>query len=618
MSDTREFDVEDTVILLDVSRSMFRKDFTINRIEAVKKGIIEWIKLKSKIDKADRFALLTFSTTGQVIQDYTTDIETVIAALKNVRIGGISALGEGMGFAVQFIGQKMAKAGDQASGGNVNRILLISDGKPSLCSIDPLERANVAAELGIITDCIEISKLEDKTFGNILESMAVLGDYYSIYDESLLDVTIKSLSHKKDVFELKKSMPNLALIAADLLDLTSLSEEMQKAVNKLMGVKVNFCEICRTSENPEDVRLCPYCKTGMHRKCARQWAEQSKMIQGGVLRCPHCLFLLKVPGGAAPDARPTSKPIPKPVSRPTPEVKTSTQKPIESTSQTQKPIEQPQGPTAQTAKVGDFILENDIVKLKIKLRGEEKLIYLTWDNWGRDNYSCNIMSGSNDLVCKDFHPMINWAQGNCTGFKIRDHIGWFSSLSSYGVLVFNIEEFEDWCKNVLSDISSIKKLIAKHPEIKFSSDKIMDFLLEAEVKFAEPLEVDDRHSLEGNLLLGAQTYLNLFESALPSMIKKAQDWTQKLKEVQKPTTALPTATPKTAQKPITKPAGPPPKPKSELAKKLEKLDKIPIAILAEKLGMSNIKIEALLLKMIETGELEGELKKGIFYRKRNK
>ncbi|NVM01055.1 MAG: VWA domain-containing protein, partial [Candidatus Helarchaeota archaeon] len=527
MSDTREFDIEDTVILMDVSRSMARKDFNPCRIEAVKSALIEWVKLKHNIDKADRFALITYSTTGQVVQDYTDDLDQIISAIKNVRVHGISALGEGMGFTVQFIGQKMAKAGDSASGGNVNRILIISDGKASLSSIDPIERANVAAELGIITDCIEISKLETRSFGKLLESMAILGEFYNIYDKSLLEVTIKSLSHKKDVFELKKTMPNLSLIAADLLDLTSLSEEMQKAVNKLMGVKVNFCEICRSNNCPVDgttecIRLCPYCKTGMHIHCAEEWAKQSKMIEGGVCRCPHCLFLLKLPITEKPTSKPASKII-APPTKPTASQTSQTKQP------TTPPQQEGQAPlnTAATAKIGDFVLENDKVKLKIEHRGEEKFIYLAWDNWGKENYSCNIISGMSDLVCKEFHPKIDWSQGNCTGFIIRDMIGWFSSTSiQHGVFIYNLDEFEKWNKRVLKDISNIKKLNAEHPEIKFSSDKIMDFLLEAEVKFAEPLKVSDRNSLEGNLLLGAMTYLNLFESVITPI--------KKVKEAKKP------------------------------------------------------------------------------------
>ncbi|MFX0138487.1 MAG: VWA domain-containing protein [Candidatus Hodarchaeota archaeon] len=604
----REFDIEDTVILMDVSRSMVRKDFEPCRIEAVKNALIEWIKLKHNIDKADRFALITFSTNGQVVQDYTDDLEQIISAIKNVRVHGISALGEGMGFAVQFIGQKMAKAGDSASGGNVNRILIISDGKASLSSIDPIERANVAAELGIITDCIEISKLETRSFGKLLESMAILGEFYNIYDKSLLEVTIKSLSHKKDVFELKKTMPNLSLIAADLLDLTSLSEEMQKAVNKLMGVKVNFCEICRSNNCPVDgttecIRLCPYCKTGMHIHCAEEWAKQSKMIEGGVCRCPHCLFLLKLP----PTEKTPIKPAPKIKATPTEPMASQTSQPTKPTTPQQD--EQAAMNTAATAKVGDFILENDKVKLKIKHRGEEKFIYLAWDNWGKENYSCNIISGMSDLVCKEFHPKINWTQGNCTGFIIRDLIGWFSSTSvQHGVFIYNLNEFEQWNKTVLKDISNIKKLSAEHPEIKFSSDKIMDFLLEAEVKFAEPLEVSDRNSLEGNLLLGAMTYLNLFESAITPL--------KKIKEAKKPK-KVPAAPTKEGVVVAKKPTSQPPKPKSELAKRLEKLDKIPISILAEKLGMSNIKVEGIIIKLIDSGELEGTIKKGIFYRKKS-
>lgn len=623
MADRREFEVEDTVILLDVSRSMYRKDFGLSRIEAVQNAVIEFINVKHEIDKADRFALITISSQGRIVQDYTNDIDAIINAVKNVRIEGISALGEGMGFAIQYIGQKMAKAGDTASGGNVNRILVISDGKAWLGNIDPLERANVAAELGIIVDCIEISKIESKSFGSILESMAILGEYYQIYDTSLLELTIKSLSHKKDVFELKKTMPKLSLIAADLLNLTSLSEEMQQAVNNLMSVKVNFCEICRSDNCPDHgtdcIRLCPYCKTGMHICCAKKWSEQSKMIEGGVLRCPHCLFLLKLPV--------EDKSIP----TPTPKLKSkATEHSIKAPSSPPEPVESgetvppPQQEettqlnTAETAKIGDFILENNTFKLKIQHHGKEKLIFLVWDNWGQDNYSCNLISGTNDLVCKEFHPIIDWTRGLCNGFVIQDLIGWFSMLSkpSYGVFIFDLDEFEHWCKNVLKDISNIRKLSAEHPEIKFGSDRIMDFLLEAEVSFAEPLEVNERNSLEGNLLLGAMTYLNLFESVISPIIEKGKDWTDKFKDFSK---AKETPAPELQEEiaPIVAtPVEAPSKPKSELAQRLEKLDKIPLNILAEKLGMTSVKVEAILIKMIKDGELAGTVKNGIFYRKK--
>ena len=53
----KDFDTEDTVICLDISRSMARKDFNPSRLEAIKKGLITFIELKNNIDKDDRFAL---------------------------------------------------------------------------------------------------------------------------------------------------------------------------------------------------------------------------------------------------------------------------------------------------------------------------------------------------------------------------------------------------------------------------------------------------------------------------------------------------------------------------------------------------------------------------------
>ena len=50
MSDTRDFDIEDTVILIDTSRSLARTDFYPSRFEVLKGGAVRFLESKGKID----------------------------------------------------------------------------------------------------------------------------------------------------------------------------------------------------------------------------------------------------------------------------------------------------------------------------------------------------------------------------------------------------------------------------------------------------------------------------------------------------------------------------------------------------------------------------------------
>lgn len=91
----KDFDTEDTVICLDVSRSMARRDFNPSRLEAVKNALVSFIEIKNDIDKDDRFALVTFSTNAKIVQELTNNPEQIINAIKSVSPQGISSLGEG-------------------------------------------------------------------------------------------------------------------------------------------------------------------------------------------------------------------------------------------------------------------------------------------------------------------------------------------------------------------------------------------------------------------------------------------------------------------------------------------------------------------------------------------
>ena len=612
MSDTRDFDIEDTVILIDTSRSLARTDFHPNRFEILKTAAIKFVEEKGKIDPEDRYAIVTFNTDGTVVLEFTEDVQEAINSLKNLRIGGISSLGDGMGATIQLVGKKMQEEGDTASGGNVNRIVIFSDGNPSISSIDPIERGNVAAELGIIVDTVELSRISAtaaSSWGGILETLSILGEHYKVSSEEILTLTVKSLSHKKDVYELKKTIPKLSLIATDMIDLTNLNATQVEAVNQKMGLKIERCEICRQTvckDHPENdcIRICPFCKVSLHSCCAVEWAKESKLEEAGVLRCPHCLLLLKVPV--------TLEEIPKPGAKP------SAAKPAAPTAASKEEDAKPMLKSAETAEEGEFFKEGGRVKYKVTVGGEQLVIYLAWNNWGQTNYYCNIISGMNDKVVRDFQPIVDFNEGKCFGFRIIDDIGWFSkALKGSGIYDLNIDELHSWSSTINQDILFIKKLLEEHPEVAFSSDKILDYQLQAEVTFAQPLDVYDRDNLEGNLILGAISYLKLFRNRPEVMQEQVQAIPERptpqiegIEEVsQDQLTSLP-------PKPKAKPATPQSAPQSGFAAKLAGVDKIPIKELSMMTNTDERTLVKMLMKLIKTGQLKGYLKDGIFYRKK--
>lgn len=501
----KDFDTEDTVICLDISRSMARKDFNPSRLEAVKEALITFVNIKNDIDKDDRFALVTFATNAKIVQELTNDTEQIINAIKSVSPQGISSLGEGVAIALHVVSDQILKQGS-----NINRVIVISDGNPWLGTIDPLEKAQIMGEVGVIVDAIQISASRATWGSNILESVAVLGDYQQATDANYLALTLRALSHKKDVYELKKSIPKLHLIAADLLNPNELTDEILDAikhVRKIEGEKCIICRIvdCEVCGNTECGRLCPYCKTYMHLCCAKKWSEESKMAEANVFRCPYCLFLLRLPE------------------------EDTTRVPLKSEKeatgiQTTKPGVKQEGKvrikeSKFEAKVGDFFLEHGQVKLVAKLADEDRELYLSWESWGSRDFNCNIVSGMNEIICKDFTPKIDWVERTCSGFILRDVLGWFSKPSlERGIFLLDFIQFENWCKVVLGDIQKIKDILAKHPEIQIESDKLIDFEFIVDVKYESKIDTTDREKLDQRLLEDAVRYLQFLRNRPYSQI----------------------------------------------------------------------------------------------------
>ncbi|NVM55529.1 MAG: VWA domain-containing protein [Candidatus Helarchaeota archaeon] len=491
----KDFDTEDTVICLDVSRSMARKDLKPSRLEAVKEALVTFIRQKADIDEDDRFALVTFSTNAKIVQELTNNTEQIINALEKVTPQGISSLGEGLAVALHVVSDQILKQGS-----NINRVIVISDGKPWLGTIDPLEKARIMGEIGVLVDTIEVSASRATWGHNILESIAILGEYHQASNLKMLMMILRTLSHKKDVFELKKTTPRLHLIAADLLNPNELTDEILDAIKHISKKEGEKCIICRTSDcgicgTTSCGRLCPYCKNFMHLCCANKWSEESKMAEANVFRCPHCLFLLKLPEET------------------TPRIPLKADEETQGIQSVQLSLKKREDTRVEASKVGDFYLEHGQVKLVAKLFNGEKKLYLSWENWGSRDFNCNIVSGMNEIICKEFYPKIDWVDRTCSGFILRDVVGWFSKPSlEQGIFLLDLVQFENWCKVVLADIKYIKEIFVEHPEIKIESDKLIDFEFIVEVNYESPIDTTDRNKLDQRLLEDAVRYLQFLRN----------------------------------------------------------------------------------------------------------
>ncbi len=297
--------LEDIVICLDISRSMFRRDFAPSRLEAVKKAISEFVTRKNQIDNRDRVAVVAFSSKGNIVSELTNEPERIIGSLGSLKAAGTTGIGEGLAVAIQLLVKEI-----QALGQKIFRIIMISDGKPWSSTIDPFKMTALATRLKIFIDSIGISELGVAYKESILEKIAVdtKGEYSRVFETQSLIGVLSALASKKE-FSYSEAQKRgtitdaaiLNIIAGDLFRISEASEDQTELINLLMGKEKTKCIICyqyncTTCHGPffSCGRFCSNCKAPMHLHCASDWAENSPE-KSNIFRCPRCYFLLKVP-----------------------------------------------------------------------------------------------------------------------------------------------------------------------------------------------------------------------------------------------------------------------------------------------------------------------------------
>lgn len=306
---------EAVVIILDASRSMYRSDYSPNRLEASKQGILNFIS--SRIENEDAmggttaFAFVVIKDNPKMIFDLNDGarFNEFLKALNEIKCGGINTLGKGLGMAIKILIEDI-----RTNGARVPRILLFSDGKFKTRQIDPMKMAKLSQQLTIHIDAVRVGDVEPF---NIMKRISENTDGKFFYANNIQGILITTLDLAQSNFEAPGSsyqkgkilIPNMVLkkIAKPLLteaEMNKGSNDQKEVLARLRGTKqYDKCSICFQSNDPISRtgfrisgRFCPNCAMPMHMSCASMWAKsQDKSGDGTVFRCVHCLYLLKLP-----------------------------------------------------------------------------------------------------------------------------------------------------------------------------------------------------------------------------------------------------------------------------------------------------------------------------------
>lgn len=306
-----ELKIEDTVILLDTSRSMLRKDFKPSRLAVELQTAKNFIQSKLSIDMKDRISVISFGDTTHKLIDFAFEEEKLINSLKNIQISGKGILHEGIAFALQILVEEMRKIG-----GKIPRILIITDNK-LVFNKDRLDKmVNIAKGLGVYIDACQLGGIqgyEENTLKRITQKTR--GEFGFFNNTKEIVNAGKAFASKKDVRETidyfnpekkEEIAPLVSEIALPLRRPNLL--EIRLIMNGISRGKEK-CNICHSVKAPitgsdfySEGRYCPSCERAMHLSCAAMWAKKTEYKEN-VFRCPFCFFLLELPRAALKFAR---------------------------------------------------------------------------------------------------------------------------------------------------------------------------------------------------------------------------------------------------------------------------------------------------------------------------
>jgi hypothetical protein len=293
-----EVKIEDTILLLDTSRSMLRNDFKPSRLVIELQAAKNFIKSKLSFDMKDRISIISFGETTKRLIDFAFDVDKLIASLKKIQISGTGVIHEGISFALQVLAGEMRKIG-----GKTSRILIITDNKLNF-DLNRIEKViNIAKGLGIYIDACQLGGAQEHGKLSLKRIAQLTRGEYSYFNNSKETLDgIKAFALKKEVretsdyFSPEKKEDLAPLISEIALPLRRPTMSGKNAQEK--------CHICHSIKAPatgsdfySEGRFCPSCDRAMHLSCAAMWAKKTE-YKDNIFRCPFCFFLLELPRAA--------------------------------------------------------------------------------------------------------------------------------------------------------------------------------------------------------------------------------------------------------------------------------------------------------------------------------
>lgn len=167
----------DIMLAVDLSQSMLATDFRPNRLEALKRVAMEFVKARVN----DRMGLVVYGTNAYTATPLTTDQDILKESLADLEIiegfSNSTAIGIGLSTALNRLEDSDAKS---------KVVILMSDGVNNFGIIEPETAANVAEEMGIRVYTIGIGSTGAVQVPYQINGRRVMGTMRGELDEALL------------------------------------------------------------------------------------------------------------------------------------------------------------------------------------------------------------------------------------------------------------------------------------------------------------------------------------------------------------------------------------------------------------------------------------------------
>ncbi len=181
---------ETLMLLIDTSGSMMNYISGIQKMDATKNAVREFVRSKFLMRQEDRIGIVSFGEAAAIIEECSTNYEHLENRIDAVRPNGATAMFEGMTMAMDSLGK----------GGGAKRIVLLTDGMPTTTGkLAITNLAKQAAVQSIVIDTVGVGTPFD----------------FMSYDEMLLrriaSITGGTFRRVLDVGQLSEEFRNLAL-----------------------------------------------------------------------------------------------------------------------------------------------------------------------------------------------------------------------------------------------------------------------------------------------------------------------------------------------------------------------------------------------------------------------